>query len=83
MDKPLTYPSLLSLLEEFDDSYKNCGQRLVKIRVGRLVSHDPYTISPIPWKGITVHPRSDDYNDMKAKVDRHAKELKSFLRVLR
>ena len=83
MDKPLTFGSLSLLLDEFDDSYRNCGQRLVKVRVGQLISHDPYSISPIPWKGITVHPRNDDPAEMKDKIDKYSKQLKSYLRSYR
>ena len=31
--------------------YRNCGHRLIKVRVGNLISHDMYSIAPIPWKG--------------------------------
>jgi hypothetical protein len=55
-------------------------QRLVKVRIGKLVSHDPYSISAIPWKGVTIHPRTEEVKDAKLKVDRFSKELKSFLR---
>ena len=70
MDKELHYPSLYSLIEEFDNCYRECGQRLVKVRIGRLVPHDPYSINPIPWKGVTVHPRTEEPKDAKLKVDR-------------
>ena len=80
MDKPLTHPSLHSLVEDFDSSYRSCGQRLVKVRVGQLVSHDPYSISPIPWKGVTIHPRTEEPKEIKQKLDRFSRALKSYLR---
>ncbi len=80
MDKPVSFPSLYELLLEFEQSYRDCGQKLVKVRIGQLITHDPYSISPIPWKGITIHPRADDPADVKAKVDKYSKELKSYLR---
>ena len=80
MDKPLTHLTLNSLVQEFDESYKNCGQRLIKVRIGNLVSHDTYSITPIPWKGITLYPRTEEEKDLKAKIDKYSKELKSYLR---
>ena len=32
MDKPLTFPTLSSLIGDFDSSYRDCGHRLVKVR---------------------------------------------------
>ncbi len=80
MDKELHFPSLHSLIEEFDESYRHCGHRLVKVRIGKLVTHDPYSIGPVPWKGVTIHPRTEEAKEAKLKVDRFSKELKSFLR---
>ena len=83
MDKPIDQPSLKSLIQEFDQSYQDCGQRLVKVRIGQLISHDPYSISPIPWKGVTVYPRTDEDKEFKSKLDKHSRELKSYLRIFR
>ncbi|TRY68689.1 hypothetical protein TCAL_10752 [Tigriopus californicus] len=80
MNKSVQFPSLMDLVDEFERSYQECGQRLVKIRIGRLISHDQYSISPIPWKGITIHPRTEELKDVKCKVERHSKELRSALR---
>ena len=62
-------------------SYKNCGHRLIKVRVGGLVSHDPHSISTIPWKGTTIYPRDEQPTDVKTKVEKYSRELKSSLRV--
>lgn len=80
MNKPVQFSSLFDLMEEFEKSYQECGQRLVKIRIGRLISHDQYSISPIPWKGITIHLQTEDPKVMKCKVEKHSKELRSALR---
>ena len=42
MDKKLDYSSLYDLIMEFEQSYRNCGHRLIKVRVGNLISHDSY-----------------------------------------
>ena len=80
MDKPFDYTSLHDLIEEFDESYRNCGQRLIKVRIGGLISHDPYSIATIPWKGITIYPRSEEPAHVKQRVDKYSRELKSSLR---
>ncbi len=81
MDKKMEFNSLHDLIRNFEDSYRDCGHRLVKVRIGNLISHDPHSIAPIPWKGITVHLQAEDPSDIKLKVDRFSRELRSFLRV--
>jgi hypothetical protein len=51
-----------------------------KVRIGNIVSHDAYSISAIPWKGITIHPRSEDPEETKLKIEKHARELRNALR---
>ena len=80
MDKPLASTSLYDLICLFDEAYKNCGQRLIKVRVGGLISHDPHSIATIPWKGITIYPRAEEPHEAKQKTDRYSRELRSFLR---
>ena len=76
----MEFSSLYDLICDFDEAYKNCGQRLIKVRIGNLVSHDPHSIATIPWKGITIYPRAEDPQDAKQKVDKYSRELKSSLR---
>jgi hypothetical protein len=42
-----------------------------------MVNHDPYSISGITWKGITIHPRSEDQEEIKSKVEKYARELRN------
>ena len=81
MDKKLEYPTLHHLIMDFEESYRNCGHRLIKVRVGNLISHDPYSIAPIPWKGITLQLRAEDPQEIKLKVDKFSRELRSSLRM--
>ena len=81
MDKKLEYTSLYDLVMDFEQAYRNCGHRLVKCRIGNLISHDMYSIAPIPWKGITMHLRTEDPTEVKIKVDKFSRELRSFLRM--
>lgn len=81
MDKKMEHTSLYDLIADFDEGYRNCGHRLIKVRIGNLISHDPYSIAPIPWKGLTVYPRAEEPHEAKARVDKYSRELKSSLRV--
>ena len=60
----------------FDEAYKNCGHRLVKVRIGNIISHDPYSISPTPWKGMTVYPRAEDPEDARSRNLRDGSEVR-------
>lgn len=51
-----------------------------KVRIGNIISHDPYSIGSIPWKGITIHPSLEDVDESKVRVERHARELRSMLK---
>jgi len=44
------------------------------------VTHDSHSISTIPWKGLTYHPRNEDPEEAKVRIDKFAKTLKSSLR---
>lgn len=80
MDKKLEHSTLNDLIQNFDEAYKACGHRLVKVRVGNLISHDSYSIAPIPWKGITIYPRAEEPCDIKSRLERYSRELRSSLR---
>ena len=80
MDKKLEFPSLHDLIQNFDEAYKDCGHKLVKVRVGNLISHDPYSIAPIPWKGITIYPRAEEASEIKGRLEKFSRELRSSLR---
>ena len=53
-----------------------------EVRIGMMVNHDPYSISGITWKGITIHPKSEDQDEMKSKVEKYARELRNTNRPL-
>lgn len=80
MTKNVDHTSLYDLVTNFDEAYKECGHKLVKVRIGNLISHDAYSIAPIPWRGITIYPRVEEPQDVKSKVDRFSRELRSSLR---
>ena len=95
MFKSLEYSSLHSLVEEYKRAYLNCGHTLLKVfiknlcphdillaqvRIGELVTHDAYSVSPISWRGLTIRPLEDDEAESKRDVEKFSNQLKSFLR---
>ena len=53
---------------------------LFQVKVGELVTHDTYSISPISWKGLTLRPLEDDDAEAKKETEKFSNQLKSFLR---
>lgn len=55
MDKPLTFPSLWSLIEEFESSYQAVGHSLSLVAPGAPMPHDFYSADmPILWKALRL-----------------------------
>ena len=52
----------------------------VQVRIGELVTHDAYSISPISWRGLTLRPMEDDEAESKRETEKFSTQLKSFLR---
>ncbi len=69
----------LSYFSSLDTQYK-IKLFIFEVRIGNIISHDSHSISAIPWKGITVYPRSEDPDETKHRVDKYSRELKSSLR---
>ena len=51
-----------------------------QVRIGELVTHDAYSVSPISWRGLTIRPIEDDEAEAKRDVEKFSNQLKSFLR---
>jgi len=80
MYKSLDYNSLHTLVQDYNQAYTNCGHKLMKVRIGELVTHDAYSISPISWRGLTLRPLEDDESEAKKEIEKFSNQLKSFLR---
>ena len=50
MGKPLIFNSLVDLIEEFRDCYKECWHEIEIVSVGLPFSHDEISESPLQWK---------------------------------
>ena len=53
---------------------------MVQVRVGELVTHDLYSVSPISWRGLTLRPQQDDQAEARRETEKFSGQLKSFLR---
>ena len=51
----------------------------MQVRIGELVTHDAYSISPISWRGLTVR-SEEDKAESKKEIEKFSAQLKSFLR---
>jgi len=80
MDKPIEFLSLYDLISNFKEAYNSCGHTVLKVRVGELVSHDQYSVSPVSWRGLTLRPEEDDEAEARREAEKFSAQLKSFLR---
>ena len=55
MDKPCKYPSLVSLVMEYEKQYALIGHRLASVKVGLPISYDKAHAAVVPcWRFLTV-----------------------------
>ena len=65
-------------IETYPYQYSNDNN--LQVRIGELVTHDAYSISPISWRGLTLRPMEDDEAESKRETEKFSTQLKSFLR---
>ncbi|CAH8455449.1 unnamed protein product [Dicrocoelium dendriticum] len=54
MYRPLEYSSLGEFIESYMHAYSGHSHRLLKVKLGLPIPHQPYAFQPVPWKGLTV-----------------------------
>ena len=52
---------------------------MFEVRIGELVTHDAYSISPISWRGLTLR-SEEDQAEAKREIEKFSSQLKSYLR---
>ncbi|XP_023340823.1 vasohibin-2 isoform X2 [Eurytemora carolleeae] len=80
MDKPLIYSSLFDLILEYQRSYTECKHTLLMVRVGDIISHLQFSVSPIPWRGLLVKTDNQD-SFSREKVGKYGRYLKSLTKL--
>ncbi|KAF6772359.1 hypothetical protein AHF37_08391 [Paragonimus kellicotti] len=54
MYKPLEFPTLATLIHSYAVAYAGHYHRLVKVKLGLPIPHQPHLFETLPWKGIVV-----------------------------
>ncbi|KER28701.1 hypothetical protein T265_13521, partial [Opisthorchis viverrini] len=54
MYKPLEYPSMISLIQSYIKAYSKHHHKLVRVKIGLPIPHDPHQFETIPWKGLVI-----------------------------
>jgi len=76
MDKPLNFKSLTSLLENFQLSYAKNGHELLKVRLGKFVTHNIHSMERIQWRCTSI-------NYHKLTSDERYKKIETFSKVMK
>jgi len=74
-DKPVAFPRLSDLVSEFKRSYEESGHVLTEVRIGSIVSHDPYSLQHINWSLGTLGSKSRPVEDT-SEADKISKYLR-------
>ncbi|CAH8457983.1 unnamed protein product [Schistosoma turkestanicum] len=77
MYKPLKYPSLFSLINDYSEAYNSHHHKLLRVKVGLPISHRPNMLEKIPWRGIVI-PFNKGYSkkDIKSILDQYSRFLR-------
>ncbi|VDP45109.1 unnamed protein product [Schistosoma margrebowiei] len=54
MYKPLNFPSLSLLINNYTEAYHGHHHKLLRVKIGLPISHRPYMLEKIQWKGILI-----------------------------
>ncbi|CAH8445390.1 unnamed protein product [Schistosoma haematobium] len=54
MYKPLNFPSLSLLINNYTQGYHGHHHKLLRVKIGLPISHRPYMLEKIQWKGIII-----------------------------
>ncbi|CAH8488468.1 unnamed protein product [Schistosoma rodhaini] len=55
MYKPLNFPSLSLLINNYTEAYHGHYHKLLRVKIGLPISHRPYMLEKIPWKNNVAH----------------------------
>eukprot|EP00879_Flechtneria_rotunda_P026363 GHRR01028106.1.p1 GENE.GHRR01028106.1~~GHRR01028106.1.p1 ORF type:complete len:401 (+),score=143.18 GHRR01028106.1:680-1882(+) len=72
MDKPLTFTSLSSMIQDYQAAYRDWGHELMKVRVGLPVEHGSSYAGPVCWRYCTVNPEKRSWVSLATMLDHHA-----------
>jgi len=76
-DKPPSFSRLSDMIKDFHTSYTESGHELLEVKIGGIITHDPYSLEPIPWKIHLFHLKKLSEMEVGAGIERCAKLLRS------
>ncbi|CAH8445589.1 unnamed protein product [Schistosoma rodhaini] len=83
MYKPLNFPSLSLLINNYTEAYHGHYHKLLRVKIGLPISHRPYMLEKIPWKGVVI-PFNKGYTkkDINNILDQYSRFLRGSINVI-
>ncbi|CAH8443649.1 unnamed protein product [Schistosoma guineensis] len=83
MYKPLNFPSLSLLINNYTEAYHGHHHKLLRVKIGLPISHRPYMLEKIQWKGILI-PFNKGYTkkDVNNILDHYSRFLRGSTNVI-
>ncbi|CAH8442762.1 unnamed protein product [Schistosoma intercalatum] len=83
MYKPLNFPSLSLLINNYTEAYHGHHHKLLRVKIGLPISHRPYMLEKIQWKGILI-PFNKGYTkkDINNILDHYSRFLRGSTNVI-
>ncbi|TGZ67265.1 hypothetical protein CRM22_004919 [Opisthorchis felineus] len=77
MYKPLEYPSMISLIQSYIKAYSKHHHKLVRVKIGLPIPHDPHRFETIPWKGLLITSNAFNRNtDCKHILEQYSRLIR-------
>ncbi|PAA52093.1 hypothetical protein BOX15_Mlig028228g2 [Macrostomum lignano] len=73
MYKPLTFKTLTELIMEYKAAYQRHWHKLKQVKIGMAIGKNPHSFEPLPWKGLTVFPSSQPFEEMRSELEKFSK----------
>uniref|UniRef100_A0A1I8HR31 Vasohibin-1 n=1 Tax=Macrostomum lignano TaxID=282301 RepID=A0A1I8HR31_9PLAT len=74
MYKPLTFKQTLTeLIMEYKAAYQRHWHKLKQVKIGMAIGKNPHSFEPLPWKGLTVFPSSQPFEEMRSELEKFSK----------
>ncbi|CAI2723304.1 unnamed protein product [Schistosoma spindalis] len=78
MYKPLNFPSLSLLINNYTEAYHGHHHKLLRVKIGLPISHRPYMLEKIQWKGILISfNKGYTKNDINNILDHYSRFIHS------
>lgn len=76
MFKPLVFQSLYDLIMNFQVSYKKYCHKLLKVKIGLPINHNPYSYDYIIWRAIVLNIIKLDTEETEKRIEKHSRVIR-------